>query len=280
MAHTLQGKTISGSVELAIKNGGPVWRQSQSYRVEADSDDPPYSGILLTSGLPIPMTTFTDDGLMICQSLGADRIPKHRRLWEVTAEFSSDVEQSQNTQFPEEWVPVYELKKERVQEPSFTDASGNAIINSAGQTFPQGIILTRYLPVWEFFQFEPASLSDEQMLTRDEVVNSTVFKGRAAKTLLCTITSSVIGFYYGRLRRLTQYRIIYNVRDWTDKRLDTGTVYLDGGVQKPYTVGTAPNEVVIEGSLNGSGAKQTAGVAPAIRVFDKFPTIDFNTFLR
>ena len=280
MAHTLQGKTITGSVELAIKNGGPVWRQSQGYRVEADSDDPQYSSILLTSGLPIPMTTFTDDGLMICQSLGADRIPKHRRLWEVTAEFSSEVEQSQNTQFPEEWVPIYELKKERVQEPSFFDRSGNAITNSAKQRFPQGLVLTRYLPVWEFFQFEPASLSDEQMLTRDEVVNSTPFKGRAAKTLLCTITSSVIGFYYGRLRRLTQYRIIYNVRNWRDKRLDTGTQYLDGGVLKDYTIGTPPNETIIEGNLNGSGGKQTVGLDAATLEFDRFEQIDFNTFLR
>jgi hypothetical protein len=115
------------------------------------------------------------------------------------------------------------------------------------------------------------------MLTRDEVVNSTPFKGRAAKTLLCTITSSVIGFYYGRLRRLTQYRIIYNLRDWRDKRLDTGTVYLDAGTLKAYTDADGN---VIEGALNGSGAKQTAGTAPAIRYFDKFATIDFNTFLR
>jgi hypothetical protein len=87
----------------------------------------------------------------------------------------------------------------------------------------------------------------------------------------------VIGFYYGRLRRLTQYRIIYNVRNWTDKRLDTGTVYLDAGALKAYTDADGN---VIEGALNGSGAKQAAGTAPAIRTFDKFPTIDFNTFLR
>ena len=277
MAHTLQGKTITGSVELAIKNGGPVWRQSQGYRVECDSDDPDYSTILLTSGLPVPMVTFTTDGLMVCQSLGADRISGHRRLWEVTAEFSSEVEQSQNNQFPEEWTPVYETKFERVQEPSFVDSSGAAIVNSAGQIFPNGITLTRYLPVWEFFQFENASVSDETVIARNETVNSAVFKGRAAKTILCTITSSVVGFYYGRLRRLTQYRLVYNVRDWRDKRLDTGTVYLDAGTLKAYTDAEGN---VIEGALNGSGAKQTAGTAPAIRYFDKFATIDFSTFLR
>lgn len=280
MTHTLQGKTRSGQVSLAIKNGTPVWRQEQGYRVEADSDDPIYSTILATSGLPIPNVTFTGDGLMICQSLGATRIAGNRRLWEVTAEFSSEVEQSQNSEFPEEWVPIYETKFERGSFVSKVDASGNAVVNSAKQEFPTAITRPRFLPVWEFYQFESASITDEQIIDRNEVVNSAIFRGRAIKTLLCTVSSSVIGFYYGRLRRFTQYRLVYNSETWREQKLDTGTAYLDGGVLKPYTIGTAPNEVVIEGGLNGTGGKQTAGVAPAILYFDKFNAVNFSTFLR
>lgn len=277
MAHTYKGKTFSGSVQLTTKNGTPVWRQEQGYRVEADADEPIYSTILATNGLPVPNVTFTADGLMICQSLGASRTSGHRRWWEVTAEFSSEVEQSQNSEFPEEWVPIYETKFERVTEVATTDASGTAVANSAGQLFPNGITIARFLPVWEFYQFESASVTDQQIIDRNEVVNNAVFKGRAANTLLCTVQSSVIGFFYGRLRRFTQYRLVYNKKNWRDKRLDTGTVYLDAGTLKAYTDADGN---VIEGALNGSGAKQTAGTAPAIRNFDQYTAVNFSTFLR
>jgi hypothetical protein len=63
---------------------------------------------------------------------------------------------------------------------------------------------------------------------------------------------------------------------WKHKRLDVGTVYLDGGVHKPYL---DDNGNVIAGALDGSGAKQTPGTAPAILEFAMYPEVSF-LFLR
>jgi hypothetical protein len=121
---------------------------------------------------------------------------------------------------------------------------------------PEGMTRTRFIPIWSFFQFEAPTVTDETIIGRNEVVNSGTFKGRAAKTLLCTIVKSTIGFYYGQKLRFTQYELRYNVRTWQLKRLDMASD------------GTA---------LNGAGAA-SAG-APAILTFDQFATDSFS-FLR
>jgi len=136
------------------------------------------------------------------------------------------------------------------------DASGDPITNSANEMFPEGMTRARFIPIWTFFQFEPPTVTDETIIARNEVVNSGTFKGRAAKTLLCTVVKSTIGFYYGQKLRFSQYELRYNVRTWQLKRLDMAS---DGT------------------PLNGSGA--AAAGAPAILTFDQFATNSFS-FLR
>jgi hypothetical protein len=88
------------------------------------------------------------------------------------------------------------------------------------------------------------------------VVNSGTFKGRAAKTLLCTVVKSTIGFYYGQRLRFTQYELRYNVADWRLKRLDMSS---DGT------------------PLDGAGAPAVGD--PATLYFEQFATDSFS-FLR
>ena len=115
------------------------------------------------------------------------------------------------------------------------------------------------------------------MIDRNEVVNSATFQGRAAKTLLCNVMSSVIGYYYGARRRLTKYSLRYNVATWQHKRLDVGTVYLSAGTHLPYL--DASGNVML-GGLNGLGAKVTPGNAPSVLAFDMYTAVAFATFLR
>ena len=275
-----------GNVRLRSTNGVPVLEETYAFTVIAAAANESYASLLNTPGLPIVGQTVSTLGLTVCNSLNGTRNPSNAFLWEFIGEFSSEVEDRQGAQNaagdpasfdPETWVPVRETKSERITEVSLVDASGNAIANSAGQLFPSGITRTRRLPVWEFFQFESGSVTDETVWERSEVVNNATFKTKPEKTLLCVVLSSVVGFYYGQPRRLTQYQVTYNRKKWTDRRLDVGQVFLETGALKPYTDSEGN---VILGGLNGSGAKVAAGTAPAIREFDQFPAVSFADFLR
>lgn len=281
MSSTLLGYKREGNASLRSSNGIAVFDESYSYIVETTSNTENYASVITTTGLPVIGFTVSPSGFGLCRSISGSFRPEQPKIWDFTAEFSSEVEENQSSQNPQSdplvWVPVYETKFERIQEIVTKDFAGASIANSAGQPFDNGQSRGRFIPIWEFYQFEPATLSDEAILERNETVNSVVFKGRAAKTLLLTVVSSSIGFYYGRKMRFTKYQLRYNSRKWTDKRLDVGTVYKSGTDYLPYT-DKAGN--VIRGALDGSGGKQAVGTAPAVREFDQFDTKAFASFLR
>lgn len=263
-----------GDCSLSSRGGVAVFEETYYYLVEGDYIGQAYTDIINTPGLPILGST-GPSGATACTGRSATRRPNTAKYWDVTCTFSSEVQENQGdnpTQDPTVWVPVYETKFERVQEAVIEDQTGDVIANSAGQVFPEGLIITRFIPVWEFWQFEAATVTDEQIIDRNETVNSTTFRGRAAKTLLCVILSSTLGFFYGQRRRLTQYALKYNEKDWTHKRRDTGTYYLDGSTKKTYLDADGN---VINGPLDGSGARDTEA---AILTFDIYATNDFSFF--
>lgn len=272
-----------GAVNITSRGGGEVTiDETYNFIVQADSKFDDRLTVASCPGLPIVGVSLSAAGLAICKSKQGTRREENPILWDFVCSFSSEVDEDsdQNQQppgsNPETWVPVRKMLFERREEMSFVDQAGSSIANSAGQPFDTGIVRVRFLPVWEFSQFESASITDEQMLDRNETVNSATFKGKAAKTLLLTIVDSTLGFYYGQRRRLTTYRLTYNSRDWRQKRLDVGTVYKSGSDYLPY-VDKSGN--VILGALDGSGGKQAVGTAPAIRNFDQYATNSFS-FLR
>lgn len=281
---TLQGRNRVGSGRIRSRQGMPIYEVTYSYIVRADSVYQTELEVMQADGLPLVNITPDPTGVAVCQSKSCTRRTDAALLWDVVCEFSSEIEEGQKSQGgapepgsdPVVWVPVYETKYERLQEVVTKDQSGNAIVNSAGQAFETGLTITRHIPVWEFFQFEPATVTDEDIIDRCETVNSTTFKGRSAKTLLCVVLTSVIGFYYGYRLRLTQYQLKYNPRDWQHKRLDVGTQYKSGTTLLDFT---SSDGSIMLGSLNGSGAKQAAGTAPAIRTFDQYATNTFS-FIR
>lgn len=281
MPNTVIGEARPGQASIRSRNGQPILEETYNFLVKAESKTTSRISVLSTPGLPIVGQTVSAFGYSVCNGISATRRGNQPLYWDVSTTFSSEVDERQNNQNPQSdpqtWVPIYETKFERLQEVATKDQNGDAIANSAGQPFENGIIRNRFIPVWEFWQFENASVSDETIIARNEVTNSDVFKGRAVGTLLCTVMSSVIGFYYGNRRRFTQYAIRYNSENWKHKRLDVGTVYLDTGTHKAYT-DTEGN--VILGGLNGSGAKVTVGNEPSVLEFDMYATANFASFLR
>jgi len=248
-----------GEGRLNTRDGTPVIEETYHYLVKADYAGQARLDILLTTGLPVPGVTIR--GYTICKGVAATRRPDAVLYWDITANFSSEVKEGSDghdpsSSDPNTWVPVYETKWEPIQEVVAKDLSGVAIANSVGQPFETGLTITRKIPMWEFYQFEPVSVTDETIIDRHDTINSGVFKGRDPETLLLSVLSSVVGFYYGQRRRLTQYQLKYNVKKWTHKRLDVGTKFLDAaGDQKAYKTPDINGDLVqVLGSLDGAGA--------------------------
>jgi hypothetical protein len=268
--------------DFSIRSVGglPVVDESYAWIVKSDTPFATTSYIASTPGLPTVNLSVSPNGIGICRSLNAVQRELASLYWDVTAEYSSAVDERSNIQNPQvdpvTWIPVYETKFERLQEVVTRDKNGDPIVNSANQPFDNGLTVSRFIPIWEFYQIEPP-IGDEAVIARNETINSAIFKGRAVNTLLLTIMSSVVGFYYGQRRRLTQYAIRYNVRTWKHKRLDVGTVYKSGSDLLPYTDKYGN---VIAGGLNGTGGKVSVGTDPSVLEFDMFDTLDFSTFLR
>lgn len=283
MPNELRGFKREGDIKIRSTGGFPILEEVYTFLVDAESKDTSRFEVFnSTPGIPIPNQTVSSYGLTVCKDVALVRDTGLATLWHGTANFSSEVGENQsgsndNSSNPETWRPIYETKFERLQEVSMTDVDGDPIANSVGQPFENGITRARYIPVWEFFQIESAAISDEVIIARNETVNNGTFRGRAVNTLLCTVLSSAVGFYYGQPRRLTKYSLKYNFKNWRDKRLDVGTVYLSSGELVPYT---DEDGNVILGALDGSAGKQAAGTPPAILQFDQFPGINFSSFLR
>lgn len=277
------GEKRVGEINITSRPGGMVTiDETYHFIVEADAATDDRLTVSQCPGLPIVGVSLSAGGLAICKSKQGTRREDNTRIWDFTCSFSSEVEEDSDQQQqppgtdPNTWVPVRKTMFERIEEISFVDQAGARIANSAGQPFDTGIVRARFIPVWEFAQFEPATVTDETIITRNETVNASTFKGIAAKKLLLTVVDSTLGFYYGQRRRLTTYRIKYNDRDWRQKRLDVGTVYKSGSDHLPY-LDKSGN--VMLGALDGSGAKQAVGTAPAVLYFDQYATNSW-TFLR
>ena len=284
---TLEGEQREGSASLASSDGRPVYEEHYSFLVKADSKTQPRSEIFATPGLPIIQHTTTANGLAVCTTVDPVRREANSLYYDVAVTFSSEVTESSGAETfvpgapgsipPVEWVPVYETQMERMQRVATKDVDGTPIVNSAGQAFETGLQIGRFIPIWDLYQFEPATVTDEDIIERNETVNSVTFKGREPKTLLLTVVNSVIWRFLGNRVRLTRYEVRWNKENWRHKRLDVGTQYLNLTEIKDYK--SADGSIML-GSLDGNGGKQTPGQPPAVREFDVFESKNFKDFLR
>lgn len=280
----LIGEKREGEVSLTSREGGLVTiDETYHYIVRADTvaDDRQY--VSQCPGLPIVGQTLSAGGLAICKTKTGRRRSENALIWDFTCSFSSEVEENDQTGSqpgvdPQAWIPVRKTTFERIETVEFFDTAGNAAKASNGEWYKEGIRRRRWLPVWEFSQFESASITDEDMADRNETVNASTFKGKAAKTLLLTIVDSTVGFYYGQRRRWTQYRIVYNKDTWREKRIDYGSYYLDGS-GNPQVFTDKKGLPLPFGYLDNSGGLRAANLAPLTNNFDVFAT-DSWSFLR
>jgi hypothetical protein len=298
MSTSIRGSNFArpGNAKIRSKGGFPVYECQYTFIVEATTTNESYANVIQTTGLPIVGLDRDPTGYAICTGKVATRRIENTKIWDVVCDFSSEIDDSSGssgdpTTDPGEWVPIWETKYERYQELVTRDINGDAVANSAGQIFQNGLTITRKIPVWEFFQIESAGISDKQIIDRSDVVNSAAFsrggETYAAKTLLCNVLSSVVGRYYGELRRLTQYQVKYKSDKWTHKRQDVGYIWKKQGSSQlidPNEASTIP--IALDGAGRPAGGYKLSTNQPTetpdppeILEFDVYQAVSFS-FLR
>jgi hypothetical protein len=153
MALTIRGEKRVGDIRIRSKGGLPVIEETWEYLVTADSvSESNRLDVATLDGLPVVNVSTSTSGLTICRSKSAVRRDENALMWDVTCEFSSEVDEGSQTQDPESdpniWVPIYETKFERLSEIVTKDLNDVSFANSAGQPFPQGLTVSRFFPVW------------------------------------------------------------------------------------------------------------------------------------
>ena len=276
-----------GGIRADYNNGMIDREEDWHYNVLADSKLQNRADILFnTPGLPMVGSTIMNG--MLCKGGDAQRDPDKALLWKVALTFTTNVDQDdanaggQQQGDPTLWIPVRRTMWETKEEVSDTDASGNPCVNTADQPFETKVVRRRRLPAWEFTQWEPLSVTDDDIIARAEVMNSGTYKGKAAKTWLCTVQDSSVGFFAGYRCRMTIYRLVYDFKKWTEKRLSVGYLYKDSSNRYPYVV----RGQVIQGPLTSSGNRviDEAGATISGRTLatvelDQVPAVSFS-FLR
>lgn len=238
--------------------------------------------LLLTPGLPIVGLLY-GPLLATCTSKSATRRTDHPLYWDVTCEFETSREQQRQdpnnpSDNPTTWIPVFKvdsfISKPRVVT---TDKSSptKPIRNSAKQPFEEPLTVNRLLAQFSFTQFENPTQSLDDIMSRNENVNSSSFAGFGARTLLLNLTGAELGYYGGYPAWRCTYQVTYDNETHDVKLLDVGSCYLDSGDQKPYM--DKLNQYRIVGNLNGSGAKAADAATLTFKVYDE---LDFSTFIR
>lgn len=296
MASEIVGEIRTGSASLREdgSNGLSFSFDAEFIVVATDRFVSKEEILLLTPGLPIV-------GLMYgplaatCTSKEADRHKDHASYWTVKCSFETGRErQRQNPNNPSAdpttWIPIFKIDsfivKEKVVAEDKTPAAAGAVNfgvngpykcrNSARQPFEEPFVEKKLLCQFSFVQFEDPSQDINDIMDRNDSVNSIAFAGRDPRTLLINVIGAELGFFGGFGAWRNTYQVTYDPDTHDEFRLDVGTCFLDGTDQKPYM--DAMNQYRITGNLNGTGGKSTGD--PTVLKFRVKKELDFNTFIR
>lgn len=286
--------TVRGRKSVNTK--GYVRREfTRVYQVLGDSLTDTETYIIETTG-GLPQVGSIVSGA-ICRSVRADEQETHfwwegqnRPLWEVTAEFDTDVElqEDDGETPPELLLPEWEWDGEDITTLVENDqVTGDPIENSAGEPTPiEGLDVISVLTVERYeVSFSPTIQQQFQRKT-----NSQPFYGAPAG---CALMAKIRDRKSDRTNLLTgvPYRkVTYVVKfyfrvdedgeliGWLSRLRDRGTFYEDTDensnivrVQFIDEKGTPTT-----GDLAGNGARNPDGADPIYKNWHKFAEIDFN----
>lgn len=283
MATYLIGEKREGNSGGFRKQGTSlVYVHRVSFQVYSDDRYENKINVLTTPGLPIvgvPYGGFVGT----CTSKDCERSPVNPQYWDVKCEFSTGEEEQKqdpndpNNPDPTTWIPIYDIVFESYQEAATKDNAGNAILNTAGIPFADPLMRNRVISVLDFYQFEPDSLTLDQIMDRNDTVNSVTFRSIAAWKLNLLIKKATIGLYNGFSCWRIEYQIKYRKDNWKDKVVSHGTQQKVSGSLKPCVNALGQT---IDAGLTSAGVQVAVGVDPHVMEKEIKEAIDFNSFLR
>lgn len=205
--------------------------------------------ILTTIDLPIPNVTPSPSGLGTCTGMTASRSDSNVLIWDVTATFSSKAENGNESSDPNTdpttWVPLRETYLEPYETVLLSAVDGKPFVNGVGVPSASAPSQPKDNIRWDFAQIESAAVTDEEIAERNNTINNAAFKGRLKHTLLLKVRRSVIGRYYGTLRRLTEYSLVWNKDNWHRKFANVGNTFKFDGKIYPYRYQSDPDTIVV-----------------------------------
>lgn len=267
-------KGKSGSIR---QNGENVtYSERHRYVVQSDVKNESILNVLATPGLPVMMvsTIAGTDGQCICTGLDPKQDENSPYAWFVDVEWSTQAEKqtSGGNADPSTWVPVYSGKVEKYPTVLYTDQQGTPYLNSAGDRFPDPLVVTRPIIVYDFFQYEAPGITDVAIGDRNDTINSGLVRGFPARSLKCMISGFERGWFFGYPVVKINYSIAYKKDLWVNKPLNVGYSYrLSAGGER-----IASDKLVY---LNSNGTKKPDSGTPDAMTFYEFREISFS-FLR
>lgn len=232
---TLMTEGREGDVTLGYQNKQLVVNETYNYKIRVSVSggttylDVDRADILNTVGLPIPRLSASPSGMGTCTNTSATRDPQNVSIWNVKATFSSSVEDNSSdgdvTTDPTTWIPLRETYLEPFDVTLFKATNDKPLVNGAAIPFASAPTIPKDNIRWDFAQFENISVTDEDIADRNNKINNAIYKTRAKHTLLLKVRSSVVGRYYGSLRRLTEYSLVWNPDNWHRKFANQGNAF-------------------------------------------------------
>lgn len=297
MSVTLRGERAEGRQRTASADEITYQRV---FVVQSSADNIGARAVSFCSGLPFLghayATDVENDPLVRCISRSASPIDKHRRLWEVTCNYSSkhddqdpDEENGEEEQLefePPEVSLTFTRKTRAITgAATVTDSYGAVGINafggvttSAGEPFDPPAEEEIFLPVLTIARNE---INANFALWNDYTnsVNSVAFLGAEPRTVRLAVEARKQ--YKKNLRYYrVQYVCEFDDLTWDLQLLDIGTWYLEAGdagaINRKYFLTEDDPPQPRLGLLNGFGAPLDDGADPVFRRFKRRKERDLN----
>lgn len=276
MATLLKGvkKGRGGSVKQSGQN--ITYTERRTYIVLSDIKNDSVINVLSTAGLPRVMLTTVDGtgGQCVCTDVSPKQDDGCSYTWFVDVEFSTNAEKQETSGDPDPttWIPVYSGKVETYPEVLYRDFSSprKPYLNSAGDKFPEPLIVKRPVIVYDFYQYEPATITDSEIGDRNDTVNTASVRDFAAETLKLTVTGFERGWFFGFPAVRINYSIAYKKDKWLNEPLNAGYGYKIAGKRYPS------DKLVF---LNSDGSPKADSAEPDVLTFKESRQISFS-FLR
>jgi hypothetical protein len=285
VATYLKGRRKGTTGKLSKSGGKIVYTETWLYCVISDIINESPLNVINTPGLPqIEYSSAPNTGgICVCTGLDPKQNAQSPYVWEVTVEFSTDTKDqdtNNNNPDPTQWKPLYEGKVETYPEVMYQDFSPTPLryVNSAKSKFPEPLIVNRPIIVYDFFQYEPATLTDIAIGDRNDTINDAAARnGMFPKySLKCTISNFERGWFYNTACVRVNYSIAYKKSLWLNKPLDVGYEYYSyDSAQNKWSKLTSDFLV----ALNTNGTKRADNADADFLEFISHRPIPF-TFLR